>query len=284
MSLGLIGVGNLGLELGLVLKKSFRIVAYDVDPSRLQHFQAARSVSEVAREENTIISVVPNDQVLRSVVDELGDFRGLHISCSTISPHTSRELFEVHRARGARYVAAPVFARPENMRAGQASFVVSGEGLEDASDILKKAGAVYSFGKEDPGAANVVKLTGNYMIGASINVLGEGLAFAEANGVDRVETMNMLRSTIFDCAIFNGYGDRIARRDHEGSGGLFKASHGLKDANLVLDTAHLAGQPMAVGNIMRDRLIRANSTPEHRDLDWSAVALQPSIDGGRNKN
>ena len=43
------------------------------------------------------------------------------------------------------------------------------------------------------------------MIAATIEALSEALALAETNGVDRVEVMDMLKNTIFDCLIYRGY-------------------------------------------------------------------------------
>lgn len=220
-AVGIIGIGNLGLQLALKLSRDFKLYAFDADPARLSKLtnaHLASSLADVARHvlqhpppflPPTIVSIVPDDQSLRDVSQELltaiqGTTRALHISCSTVSPHTSRQLAEAHKAANVDFVAAPIFARPENMRDGQASFVLSGDvdALDAAETVLVSAAPrqrIFRFGG-DPGAANVVKLTGNFFIGASINVMAEGLALAEANGVDRNEVMDMLRSTIFDCA------------------------------------------------------------------------------------
>eukprot|EP01052_Picozoa_sp_SAG31_P010884 SAG31_NODE_605_length_13628_cov_24.848030_11_plen_61_part_00 len=40
----------------------------------------------------------------------------------------------------------------------------------------------------------------------------QALALAEANGVDRQKMMTLLNSTIFDCLIYKGYGQRVADR------------------------------------------------------------------------
>ena len=46
-----------------------------------------------------------------------------------------------------------------------------------------------------PGAANVAKLCGNFLIAASIEALGESLALAEGHGVDR--------EAVLDCVEIN---------------------------------------------------------------------------------
>ncbi|KAJ8613142.1 hypothetical protein CTAYLR_004789 [Chrysophaeum taylorii] len=287
---GLIGVGNLGLELGRRLKSAYEVCAFDLNASRVSLLgcEAATSVTDVVRRiaskdtRPTVVSIVPNDEALRSVSDEvvmtLGE-GGLHISCATVSPRASREVAVAHENRGVNFVAAPIFARPENMRSNAASFILSGKEREAAANILACAAPperLFLFG-DDPGAANVVKLCGNFLIAATIQSLAEGLAMTEANGVDRCAVMDVLSSTIFDCAIYKGYGRRVSRRDHAPGG--FALEHGLKDITLILDTAHRAGQPMPFGAVLRDRFLAAVALGR-ADLDWSAVALQTTRDGG----
>lgn len=40
------------------------------------------------------------------------------------------------------------------------------------------------------------------------------MALAEKNDVDRKIVMDLLSSTIFDCLIYKGYGQRVSDRDH----------------------------------------------------------------------
>ena len=70
---------------------------------------------------------------------------------------------------------------------------------------------IFRFG-EDPGAGNVVKLCGNYMIACAI--VARKLSLAEKSGLKREDVMTMLNTTIFDCLICRGYGDRVAQRKH----------------------------------------------------------------------
>ena len=156
-----------------------------------------------------------------------------HVSCSTVSPQTARSLATDHKAAGVDYIAAPIFARPDGVASKTGTFMVSGsnEAVDRVLPLLKSTiSTVYRFG-EDPGAANVVKLCGNFLIASSIEAIGEALALAEGNGVDRVEVMNMLSETIFNCLIYKGYGKRISERDH--SPGGFALELGLKDVRLV---------------------------------------------------
>ena len=268
------------------------IVLFDVDSavtnsvaSTIPGARAAASPADVAAQASTVVSMVPNDACLDGVVKasdgllSAGSHPLLHISCSTVSPFTSRALSELG-GDGYTHVSAPVFARPDGIEAKQAYFPVSGGTDADrarATELLSSTSPkTFDFG-DDPGAANVVKLCGNYMIAASIQSLAESLALAENNGLDRVRVMEMLTSTIFDCLIYKGYGQRVAMRDHKPGG--FALELGLKDVTLVLDTAHHSKVPMPLGSVLHDRWL-ASFAKGRGAVDWSAVGLSVSEDSG----
>ena len=168
----------------------------------------ASSPNEVAKSCSTVITMLPNDKILNAVcVDQ--DFvrtlaesheTSLHISCSTISPHTSRSLSALHQSfsPGSKYVASPVFARPDGLALKQASFPMSSAclaALEEATALMSPSnGKVFKFGEDtlDPGAGNVTKICGNFLIAAAIESMAETFALAEANGVDRVAVKDMV--------------------------------------------------------------------------------------------
>lgn len=60
----------------------------------------------------------------------------------------------------------------------------------------------------------MVKLCGNFLIASSIEAIAEAMALAEKNDVDRKLVMELLSTTIFDCLIYKGYGQRVSDRDH----------------------------------------------------------------------
>lgn len=117
-----------------------------------------------------------------------------HISCSTISPSSARRLATVHSGAGHKLITAPVFARPDGMyqttiftvvlslyatnftnpsSAGiakrQATWMLGGEesGRKMAASLLSSLGNIVDMG-DDVGAANVVKLCGNFLIAVSV--------------------------------------------------------------------------------------------------------------------
>jgi NAD-binding of NADP-dependent 3-hydroxyisobutyrate dehydrogenase len=68
---------------------------------------------------------------------------------------------------------------------------------------------IFDFG-EEVGAATLVKLVGNFLIGSAALSLREALSMAEKNGVDPQAVVDMLTRTLFPAPIYQSYGKRIA--------------------------------------------------------------------------
>merc|ERR1712217_201125 len=157
-------------------------------------------------------------------------------------------------------VSAPVFARPDGMRRGEATIPVSGVSWAKSKAIPlleRTASGVHDFG-EDAGSANVVKLGGNFLIASAIEAMAEAAALAESHGVDREEFIRLMSSTIFDCLIYRGYGHRVAARDHfPHPDAHFALNLGHKDVALVHDSAAHAKCPMPIASLLRDRFVSA---------------------------
>ena len=125
--LGLVGLGNLGRALGEQLSKASLVVFDRHAAKTLENAVTVASVADVVARSTTVVSCVPDDAAATAVADEVLSAAKpglLHVSVSTLSPVCATDLERKHREAGVGFVAAPVFARPENMRAGKASFAL----------------------------------------------------------------------------------------------------------------------------------------------------------------
>ena len=104
-----------------------------------------------------------------------------------------------HAAAGQRFVAAPVFGRPEAAAAGQLFVVAAGEpGTVAAVGPIFDAVGQRTFVVSDvPKAANLVKLSGNFLIASVIESLGEAMALVGKGGVDLRQYLDILTSTLY---------------------------------------------------------------------------------------
>ena len=289
--IGFAGLGLLGEPMARALVAAeYELRVYNRTPEkadRLVEMGAARAATpaEIAVPGGIVVTVVANDQALHEVTHGESGFLGrlgeggLHISCSTISPATARELSALHAERGERYLAAPVFGRGDAALAGMLRICVSGrpEARERARPVLDALGqAVFDFG-DDPGAANVVKLCGNFMIAAAVESMAEAFTMAEKNGIPRQAVHEMFSQTLFASPIYQNYGRMVAAHEYEPPG--FHLPLGLKDVLLFQQTGLESGVPTPLAGLVRDRLV-ASVAKGREKLDWTAFALEASEDAG----
>jgi 3-hydroxyisobutyrate dehydrogenase-like beta-hydroxyacid dehydrogenase len=265
--------------------KVFNRTASKAPPLIAKGATQAHSPGDTAAPGAIVLTMLSDDAAVESVVEGEGGLAarlapgGIHVSMSTIAPATARRLARYHAERGSVYLASPVFGRPVNAAARQLVICTSGPAAakQRVRPLHEAIGlAIYDYG-EEPGAANVTKLAGNFLIAAAIEAMGEAFTLAERNGVDRCAVAEMLGKTLFACSVYQNYGEMIAAKRHMPAG--FKLVLGLKDVELVLKTAAEARVPTPVAAVVRDRMI-AGLANGREEMDWSALALGVLDDAG----
>ena len=282
-SIGFIGSGSMGEPMAHnLLKAGFEVCVYNRTAAKLAALKnaGARTAEKPAaavEPGGIVVTMVSNDQVLEELVGgddgiaaALG--AGTHISMSTISPETSRKLAKLHAEYGGQYLAAPVFGRPEAAAAGKLWICQSGseQAKQTARPLLDAMGqSIEDFGDE-PGAANLVKLCGNFLILSAVEAMAEAFALAEKSGIERTALASFFGQTIFACPIYQNYGRILANRTFEPAG--FQLALGMKDVKLVQRSAESEKVPMPLANLLHERLL--GSLAKGRDnLDWTAIEL-----------
>jgi 3-hydroxyisobutyrate dehydrogenase-like beta-hydroxyacid dehydrogenase len=194
----------------------------------------------------------------------------IHISMSTISVGLSQELARAHAKAGQRFVAAPVFGRPDMAAAAKLFIVGAGDpaAVEACQPLFAAMGEkIFSIGTE-PAAANIVKLSGNFLIASAIEALGEAIALVGKAGVDRQAFVDLLTSSIFPVRAYVTYGGAIAGNKFKPAG--FAAPLGFKDIRLAMAAAESLRTPMPLASLLRDRFLRLLAQGGD-ELDWSAI-------------
>jgi 3-hydroxyisobutyrate dehydrogenase-like beta-hydroxyacid dehydrogenase len=291
MEIGFIGLGSMGLPMASNLLTAghklrvFNRTASKAEPLVKGGAEVMPNPAAVASPGGIVITMLSDDAALEGVVlgaDSIAHRLapgGIHISMSTIAPTTARKLAKYHTDNGSIYITAPVFGRPEAAAAKRLWICTSGpeSAKHKIAPILDAIGQkTFDFGAE-PGAANALKLSGNFLIAAAMESMAEALAMLEKSGVDRVAAIEMLTSTLFACPVYQGYGNAIAHMRHTPAG--FRLPLGLKDVELVLKTGGEVRAPMPIAAILRDRLI-SSIAKGRAEMDWSALALGARDDAG----
>ena len=290
MEIGFVGLGNMGAAMAEnLLKAGHSVTAYNrsrakVDALVVVGAQRAQTVADASRGD-VVISMLANDEAVEAVTfgdsGILGSLRpgAVHVSCSTISVDLARRLTEAHAEAGQRFVSAPVFGRPEAAAARKLFVVAAGapELLQTLAPIFDAVGQRTFVVAEEPSTANLVKLSGNFLIASVIESLGEAMALIGKAGVDKQTYLEMLTSTLFGAPAYQVYGGLLAREEFEPAG--FAATLGLKDVRLVLAAGEDMQVPMPIASLLRDRFLTLLANGGGA-LDWSAVGALAAWEAG----
>jgi 3-hydroxyisobutyrate dehydrogenase-like beta-hydroxyacid dehydrogenase len=290
MNIGFIGLGNMGHGMATnLLKAGHQITVYNRSPGKAealvqQGATAARNVAGASAGE-VVFTMLSDDEAVENVAfGENGVVASLapgatHVSSSTISVALSERLTAAHAEAGQQYAAAPVFGRPEAASAAKLFVIAAGapQVLEPLVPLFDAIGQRTFVVSDQPHTANLVKLSGNFLLASAIETVSEAVALVGKAGVDRQQYIDILTSTLFAAPAYQIYGGLIARQEFEPAG--LAASLGLKDVRLVLAAAEGLQVPLPVASVLRDRLLTLVATGGGH-LDWSALATLADRDAG----
>ena len=290
MNVGFIGLGRMGAGMARnLVKAGHHVTVFNRTPAKAEALiregaEAAASIAEACRGD-AVVTMLANDEAVESLVlgrdGVVANLRpgALHVSSSTISVALSQRLADAHGKAGQQFIAAPVFGRPDVAAAGRLFVVVGGDpaAVEAATPLLEAFGQKTFIVSDTPKAANLVKLSGNFLIASVIESLGEALALVAKGGVDQRRYLEVLTSTLFDAPIYRTYGGLIAGGTFEPAG--FAAPLGQKDIRLALAAAEELRVPMPLASLLRDRFLTLLAQGGDR-LDWSAIGGLAARDAG----
>ena len=265
-TLGFIGLGNMGAAIaGNLLQAGYGLRVYNRTAAKAKPLlekgaTLASKPADVAQAAGIVLTMLADDRALEDLALSAGSFverlgpGGVHVSLSTISPGISRRMAEHHAKYQVAYVASPVFGRPDAAAAKRLWICTSGPAAakQRVEPIQNAIGqGLFDFG-EDPGAANVVKLCGNFMVAATIETLAEMLTLAEKNGVSKKAVADMISKF---SPLHSVYANQIAEQRFEPAG--FRLALGLKDINLIMNAAASTMTPLPLGSLLHDRWVSA---------------------------
>src|ERR1700704_71062 len=281
MEVGFVGLGHMGAPIALnLLKAGHRVIVYNRTRSKAEPFaakgaQIADRVSDTCRGE-VLITMLSDDAAVEDIMFEHGCLSALgpnsiHVSMSTISVALSDRLTEAHRRGGQAYVAAPVFGRPDAAAAAKLFVVAGGPDnvLARCRPLFDAIGQKTFVISAKPSDANLVKLTGNFLVASVLESLGEAFALVRKSGIDSHRYLDIMTNSLFSAPLYKTYGSIIVDEKYSTDG--FKMSLALKDMRLALAAADARTVPMPAASLVRDHLLEGVAQGQG-DSDWSNLA------------
>lgn len=152
--------------------------------------EVASSIEEAVSKADIIFTCVGDDAAIIGTIDSAlkGEVKGkLFVDCSTVHPDTTNALAEKVTAKGAEFVACPVFGAPAMADSGQLVCVLAGPkaAVEKVKPYTKgvMGRAFIDFGGQPCGKATTLKVIGNTFILNMVETLSEGHVLAEKSGL-----------------------------------------------------------------------------------------------------
>lgn len=288
MDVGFIGLGLMGRAMAAnLLKAGHRVTVHNRTRGRSEQLGAAGA--EIAERPagachgQVIITCLADDRAVDAMVFGADGVLtalapgSVHVSMSTISVALTERLLAMHSEKGQRFVAAPVFGRPDAAKAGQLLIVAAGEdqAIDQCRGLFHALGRTIAIGSE-PRAAAMLKLVGNFLLVSTVETLAEAVTLLRKSGIDPHVCLNALTDTLFAAPVHKLYAERILAEQYEPG---FRMKLGQKDIGLALAAASSAGVPLPTAEFLRERLeIGASRGLEDKDL--AALVLISTRDAG----
>jgi 3-hydroxyisobutyrate dehydrogenase-like beta-hydroxyacid dehydrogenase len=290
MQVGFVGLGNMGSAMAAnLLAAGHALTVYNRTAAKADTLVAkgarrGQTPADAAQGEIVITMLADDHAVEQAVFGAHGLLEALapgaiHLSMGTISTALAERLDHAHLEKGQELVSAPVFGRPDAAAAAKLFIVPAGrpEAVATCVPVFRAIGQRHFVVGERAPMANLVKVTGNFLIASVIEALSESMALVGKGGVDRALFVEILTSTLFGAPVYKTYGTLIAEERFEPAG--FKTELGLKDVGLALQAAKELKAPMPLASLIADRFLTLIASGG-ASLDWSALALVAKRDAG----
>jgi 2-hydroxy-3-oxopropionate reductase len=279
-AIGFIGLGVMGRPMAEHLVRAGHEVTVhnrSQEPVRVLVSAGAKaggSPADVAADADVVITMVPDSPDVEDVV--LGDDgvfstarQGLLlIDMSTIRPDTARQIGDAARARGVRFLDAPVSGGETGAIQATLSIMVGGaaEDFEAALPVLQALGrTIVHVGPV--GSGQTVKAANQLIVAGVIELVSEAIVLLEAHGVDMEPAIKVLAGGLAGNQILERKAaGMLARRFEPG----FRIDLHHKDMQIIQAAARDTGVAIPVTALVAQMLVSLRSL-DRGSLDHSAI-------------
>ena len=281
--LGFIGMGGMGSRMAArLLAAGYDVTIYNRARERTQQLAergatVAATPAELAADVDVVLSSLADDAAVDSVMTGL---RGalaaarpgtIFIEMSTVSPATSRRLYEAGHRRELLVLDAPVSGTTAVAEQGQLIIFVGGEHAvyDRCKTILSVLGET-SFYMGTTGSGAMMKLCANTMLALGMQALAEAVTLGLKAGLPRERLLNALGNTAVVSPSQKSKFENVSK-------GVYPPAFPLrlmyKDLKLILQTAGdlLTAMPMTTVAEQVYVMEAARQVVAGRDEDFSSV-------------
>jgi 3-hydroxyisobutyrate dehydrogenase-like beta-hydroxyacid dehydrogenase len=278
MNCAFLGLGTMGAAMAANVGRKHALTVWNRSHERAQPLvdagaRLALTPADAARGADVIVMMLADPAAVHAVVDGRdGILAGLApgalvIDMSTVDVATARAVDAQVRARGGRFVDAPVSGSRKPAVDGKLVIMAGGDpaDVERARPVLETMGRVVAVGGVGQGMGAKLVLNG---LGAHMMTgFAAMMVLAARLGLDLRAMLEVIGSGAFSSPLYASKGPRMMARDFAAD---FKLTLMHKDQELVVATAAELGYPMPTLAKIRDVLAEAIAAG-YGDGDLSGV-------------
>jgi 3-hydroxyisobutyrate dehydrogenase-like beta-hydroxyacid dehydrogenase len=240
----------------------------------------AKTAAELVEQLDVVLTSLANDEAFEDVAASVVAAARpgtVFVDTSTVSPAVSARVASLAETASVRYLRAPVSGNPTVVRAGNLSFIVSGEQetLVHVEPVLRAIGpTIHHVGEAEQ--ARVVKLAINLMIAGLAQLMSEALVLGEAAGVSRASLLEVMGSSAVGAPFVKYKTEPLLRDDFSAT---FTTALMEKDVDLVLAVAEEVGVELPLAGELKALLLSAIEAGYAEDDFMSLFAHLRSASG-----
>ncbi len=245
MKVGIIGLGAMGMGMALNLSKKNQLSSFwnrSKEPaqelSNTTGLTAANSPAEVASQSELIIICVSRDADVLEVVNAMlsGIKEGtIVLDTSTVSSNTAKEVSDILKTVGARFLDGPVSGGVEGAKNGTMAMMIGGnevdlEKIRSCLEII--TGNIVYIGPTGSGQAT--KAVNQIMVAGINQAVTEALAFGQAMDLDMDKVIDVVGSGAAANWFLDHRGKTMLKNEFKNG---FKVALHHKDLSICQDMA-----------------------------------------------
>ena len=279
MRVSVIGTGLMGKPMvERLLDQGHEVVVWNrtrekMKPLETRGAKVASTASEAIQDSHLTILMLTDAQAIREVlsasVQEGGLGQRAIVQMGTIAPSESRAIAHEVQERGGRYVEAPVLGSITEARKGTLLIMVGGEEavFDEWQGLLSCLGTQPRW-VGPVGSASMLKLALNQLIASHISAFSLSLGLIQRSGCRVEDFMEILKQSALVAPMYEKKLPRLRDRQYDNPN--FPTTHLLKDVNLVIQEATLAG--LATTGLEGIRTLLEETLEKGlRDVDYSSI-------------
>ena len=203
---------------GHLVRAGREVTVWNRTPGKAEGLGAAVApdLATLGRECDLVFLCVRGSEDVAECLEAMRDATAgtLFVDHSTIAPPAAQSLHEELRARGHRFVDAPVTGGSAGAQNGQLTIFLGGETAD--CEEAKEAMAPYTKRAErvgEGGAGQMAKMANQIAVGGALLALCETLSFAKKAGLDVAQIRSLVGGGSGGSWAFENYGKMILAED-----------------------------------------------------------------------